>query len=473
MILRGYQREDLDRLRDAFRLSRSVLYQLPTGGGKTVVYATIAQRVAANGGRVLILEHRRELVAQAVDKLRALGVDVGITAAGVADPSPGAPVRVAMVQTLARRADDWRADFVVADEAHLAAAKTWRDLLLNEHGSAWRLGVTATPVRLDGKPLGDLFGALVAGPTVAQLQAAGHLVDEVVYSIPGADLSAAKVTRGEFRAVDAAAAMDRPKLVGDVVQHYQRLADGRTGIVYAASVAHAQRVADAFVAAGVPAAAISGSTPTAQRDATLRSLADRSDPLRIVVNCGVLTEGFDCPRVSYIGFARPTASLALYLQVVGRGLRPAPGKADCIVADHAGNALRFGLPSQDRQWSLDGKRKRGKQGEDEAALSVRTCAQCLAVWAVALSGTACPRCGTVAPVTTRRLRQLRGQLQRVTKADIARAARAASKDMPPRPAPSWAVAEIWDRCEAKRQREGYAPGWTIGVVQRLQRGVWR
>lgn len=471
MILRDYQAADLAQLRAAFRASRSVLYVLPTGGGKTIVFATIAKRVARRGGRVLVVEHRRELVGQAVDKLRALGVQPGITAAGIVDPNPSAAVRVCMVQTVARRGlAGFDPTFVVADEAHLAAAKTWRTLLTDTCGDAWRLGVTATPCRLDGKPLGDLFGAMVQGPTIAALQARGSLCPESVWSIPGADLTKAKISGGDFRLTDAADAMDRPKLVGDVVEHYRRLADGRSGIVYASSVEHAKHIAAAFVAAGIDAVAISGATPPAARDAALGRLRDGL--LRIVVNCGVLVEGFDAPRVSYIGFARPTASLALYLQVCGRGLRVAPGKADCIIADHAGNASRFGLPSQLRQWSLDGKRKRGKRGEDEAALSVRTCGECLAVWSVVLSGRECPRCGAVAPVVSRRLQVVRGNLERVTKKSIEAARRLSSQSTPERAAPDWANVVIWERCEAKRRREGYRLGWTIGAVRNAQRGTW-
>jgi len=471
MKLRGYQRQGLDAIRSAFRSGcRSVLYQLPTGGGKTVVFAAAIAGAAKRGRRVLVLTHRAELADQCAGKLRALGLRPGLVGASLrgASTDPGDDCRVAMIQTYVRRGPDpcWRPDLVVVDEAHLAAAATWQRVLVEMHGDAWRLGVTATPQRLDGQPLRPLFSTLVAGPTVAELQAAGYLVPIRTYSVPGADLSGVKMRAGDFVVAQAADAMSAPKLVGDVVDHYRKLASGRSGIVYASSLDHAARLAAAFVAAGVGAEVVSGSTPRDERADILQRLRDGR--LRIVCNYGVLIEGFDAPGVSYIGLARPTASLTVFLQAIGRGTRPAPGKRDLVVCDHAGNAAdRFGLPEQDRPWSLDGA-VRGPRGAVAEVLAIATCPACLAMYCRADCPDGCPRCGEAQPVRRRRLRVVDGQLVQLTAALERRDAREQSRRTPERPAPGWADATLWRRCEAKRKREGYGLGWTYGVVRRLQ-----
>ena len=466
MILRPYQSRDIKRIRAAFTRSRAVLYQLPTGGGKTVIYAAAARLAVERGGRVLILEHRRELVEQAVAALRRLNLTVGITAAGVDDPAPDAPIRVAMIQTLARRgASAFDPTLVVVDEAHLAAAATWRRALLEWYGATWRLGVTATPRRLDGRALGDLFGEIVVGPTVADLIDGGHLVPMLTYSIPGADFSRCKVARGDYTAAGAAEIIDRPMLVGDAVDHYARLCGDklRPALFYTTTVAHAGRVRDALVDAGYRAAMVSGTTPKLTRAATLAALA--AGELDAVTNCGVLTEGFDCPPVSYIGLLRPTKSAALYLQIAGRALRPAPGKIDAILADHAGNARRHGLVESAREWSLDGAGEPMKRAD-------LICGECCAQWSPKL-GAVCPRCGCLhAPWKpergTRDIVAVDGELARLSGDEIAERQRRISRAIGPRRAPSWADAAIWDQCETTRQRRGYKLGWTYYAVKRIQ-----
>jgi len=462
MKLRDYQHRDIRRIKEAFARRRSVLYQLPTGGGKTVVLSRVTD---LSHGRVLVLCHRRELVAQSVAKLRAVGITPGVVAGADPNPNPDARVQVAMVQTLARRQTAGKplppAELVIVDETHLAAAATWSRLLLSGYPRAWRLGVTATPERLDGKPLSDLYGELVCGPTVAELTAAGHLVNADVYSIPGADLSGVRRAAGEYRKADAAAAMDRPALVGDAVAHYRRLADGKRGIVYAASLDHAHRLAAAF---GGGWRAITGSMPAHQRDRLVAKF--RAGEITGLTNYGVLVEGVDVPGVEYVGWMRPTASLVIWLQGCGRGLRPAPGKSRVVIADHAGNAIRHGLPADDRSWSLHGRPKRAKA----AGPAMTTCRECLAIWSRDMTGRACPRCGAEPAAVVRRQPVVRdGLLVKVTKADLMRSARAQSMTVDERPPPRWAPPVLWRRLESKRKREGYALGWTVGACRRLMR----
>jgi hypothetical protein len=208
---------------------------------------------------------------------------------------------------------------------------------------------------------------------------------------------------GEYQQEGAAKAMDRRELVGDVVEHYQRLAGGRRGVVFAASVEHSQHVAEAFMAAGIRAEHLDGETDSDVRDAMLAKL--RRGDITIVCNYGVLTEGWDEPGVGYVAIARPTKSLSLYLQMAGRGLRPAAGKADALLVDHAGVVHQHGLPQDDREWSLEGRVKR------KGAVAVRTCPQC---YAALPGGTmVCTECGHVFVAEARdasELEQVDGEL---------------------------------------------------------------
>ena len=466
MKLRDYQQRDLNRLRLAYaRGHRRVLYRLPTGGGKTV---TFGSALAMAEGQALVVAHRRELVAQAVATLGRLEVAAAVVAGGHPEPEPGARVLVGTVPALCSRGlPAWFAPrLVVADETHLAMSDSWRRVLLEMCGGARVLGVTATPERLDGQPLGDLYSHMVEGPSIAELTARGHLVPAVTYSTPVLP----EVRRAAQ--LDKGAALDKPRLVGDVVRTYQRLGAGRTALVFASGIPHGQRIAQAFTGAGIAAALLTGQTPTAERERQLQRLSDGQ--LQVLINVGVLVEGFDEPRVSYIGLARATSSLTLYMQAVGRGLRLHPGKRDCIVADHGGNAeLRFGPVAMERAWSLGGERRGRAVATADAALAVATCEECLAVYQRA-EHDACPRCGAAPlPVERRFPRQVVGELERLERAAWEERERERSRQTPPRPAPSWCPAGLWRSLEETRQAEGYLPGWTVGrarFITRRRRG---
>jgi len=457
MRLRDYQTRDLGRLLAAFRGHRRVLYRLPTGGGKTVLFTQI---LAMARGDCLVITHRRELVRQAARTLASIGIDAGITCAGIDDPEPLAKIRIASIGTLTARGlpESFDPAFVVVDEAHLAAARTWREAI-DALGQVHVLGVTATPERLDGRALGDIFERLVEGPTIRELIDGGHLVEPLTYTAPG-----------EGRTRDDG--LESPALVGQVVDTYKRLADGRKGLVFASSVDHARILTEQFAQAGVAAELITGQTKG--RDQILQRLA--SGATRIVCNYGVLTEGFDEPSIGYIGIARCTQSLALWLQMCGRGLRTSAGKADCVIADHGGNAsLRHGPVDVAREWTLDGKRKR-KAADLAVAMSVSTCGECFALWSRSKS-LSCPRCGAAPEPVERRLpEQLQGQLEHKSAREWEERRRMMSRRMPVRPTPSWCPAALWITLEKRRMDRGYLPAWTIGAARRTlarERRFWR
>lgn len=379
---------------------RRVLLVLATGGGKTIIAALVALGAVAKGKRVLFIGPRREIVGQAFWKLIEAGIpeaSCGVVMADGVIPHvhtrepynarrPNAPVQVASIQTLTHRRLP-PADVVFVDEAHHATSSTWSKVL--EHyteAGAVVVGLTATPCRADGAGLGKWFDRLHVIAGFAELSEQGFLVTPRVFTTPrGPDLSKVKVNRaGEYDAEQLATTMRDRALVGDIVAHWQRHAEGRTTAVFAASVEHSHELCEAFRAAGVDAGHIDGTMDTDARDAVLSDL--RAGRITVVCNYGVLTEGWDEPRVKCVVLARPTKSLSLFLQMCGRGLRPWQDTS-ALLLDHAGAVHEHGFPGDAREWSLDGKVKR------KGAVAVRTCPEC---YAALPAGTAvCSECGHV------------------------------------------------------------------------------
>lgn len=416
--LRPYQETAIDKVRDAFRAGhRAPLLVAPTGAGKTVMFGYIAGEAASRNKRVLILAHRKELIRQASAKLSDAQIDHGIIAPGFTPTRD--LVQVASVQTLGRRLNDPRydaPDLIVVDEAHHAAAGQWRTIV-SAYSSARILGVTATPERLDGKGLGKeaggIFDAMVPGPTVEDLITGGFLTPFRIYaSAEAPDLSAVKTVAGDFDAGGLASEMGKPQIVGDAVAHYARLTPGQPAILFSPSVAHAEAMADAFRAAGFRAVAASGATEPRVRDAAIAGLGNGS--VQVLCSCDLISEGLDVPAVSTVILLRPTKSLGLYLQQVGRGLRPASGKTHLTVLDHAGNSLMHGPPDMPREWSLAGRPKKAKKDDTPPA---RQCPKCYAVFAPA---PACPECSFVFPVNSREIQQVDGELVDMTDTITAR-----------------------------------------------------
>lgn len=407
LTLRPYQHRAVHDLRLAFRDgARAPLLVLPTGGGKTCIAAEILRGVAERGRRAIVLVHRRELITQTAHKLTLAGVPHGIIAAGTS-PSDHA-IQIASVQTLVRRLDriPTPPDLLVFDEAHHATAGSWKRVM-DHWPDAHRLGVTATPIRLDGRGLSAVFDRLVLGPSVADLERAGFLCASRLYAPPQvADLSALKRRAGDYATDQAADAMDRPTVTGDAIAHYQRLAGAQRAIAFCCSVQHAQHVADSFNVAGIPAATLLGSIDPVRRDQVVQQFA--AGDLQVLVTVDVVSEGFDIPAAGCAILLRPTQSLGLYLQQVGRVLRPAHGKTHAVILDHVGNVHRHGWPDDPREWSLEGVVRRAGAG-GTAAPTVRTCPQCFAAFKPA---PLCPVCGAnCAPEPRRQLRQVDGELR--------------------------------------------------------------
>jgi DNA repair protein RadD len=430
MNLRPYQQQLITDIRLQYQLGhKSVLAVLPTGGGKTVCFSYIAEQASRKGNRVLVLVHRQELLDQAS---RAMPMPHGRISAGRSMDLSHA-VQIASVQTVARRLHLLPRDFfqlLVVDEAHHTTAGTWAKTVQHFH-AAKLLGVTATPIRSDGRGLGEHYQSMVQGPTAQQLTDAKFLAAAKVLAPPGFDSTGLRKRMGDFDPKEAEQRVGT--IMGDCLGHYRKHLPGQTAIAFCCSVAHAEAVAALFQSAGIAAASIDGSMDTAQRRQLLQDLG--TGKLKVLTSCALIGEG--CILL------RPTASVALHLQMIGRCLRPQPGKR-AVVLDHVGNTLRLGHHLEPQEWSLDGIRKRDR----EQAPSVKVCPQCFATSASAVQ--VCRECGHVfAPQERRELRQVDGEL--VEMAVAKRREQSSARDL--------------DALRELAQQRGYKRGWAERVYQ--------
>jgi superfamily II DNA or RNA helicase len=455
ILLRPYQVEINQRTGDEFRSgARRVLIVSPTGSGKGLLVVYHAQRLAAAGKRVLVLAPTREIRDQLAAALTAAGVAHGLTAPGTVETE--ALVQVATVATMAqpKRRAQWAAwaDWILGDEAHHFAARTWRRVVADQP-RARVAGYSATPIRTDGAALGDMFDAMVIGPSVADLMVWGFLSQFAVFAPSAPDLARAGKRGGDFETCALRERMGAV-VIGAAVREYLRLCPGVAAVAFCVDRQHGRAVEQAFVAAGVRAAFIDGDTPADERRAAIAALGDGG--LDVLVNCGLVAEGVDIPAIGAVLLLRPTMSLALHLQQVERALRPAPGKARALILDFSANIERLGFPDEPRAWSLQGSMKPGRDNGD--APRARRCPCCSAMSRPAARE--CAECG--ADLRTARER-------REAEIALAEAKRCAEEDFVatlPRPhAVAWAGADF-ERLRLVARLQGLKPGWAHFQHQR-------
>lgn len=395
MQLRPYQVDLVDRLRDGYRSGvKRQLVVSPTGSGKTVFFSFVCHSAVQLGKRVCIVAHRKEILDQIIASLLTFGVRCN---------EPDCPVSVLSVQTAARRLDVMKApDLLIIDESHHCTSSTYVKIL-----AAWStasvLGVTATPERLDGRGLGEFFPKMILGPTTRWLMDNGFL-SKAVYYAPAhkLDLSAVRKIAGDYDKAQLAEIVDRPSITGDAVQTYLKHCRRLRAVVFCISIAHAEHTAAVFKSAGVPSESIDGKLSKDERDRRVNAL--RSGDILVLTSCELISEGFDLPSVAAAILLRPTASLAMYLQQVGRALRPKPDGGHATILDHVGNCLRHGLAEEEREWSLEGKTAK-KRKEPEP----KTCKKCYAIY----QGRICPQCGEEPEGKPREIDQEGGELAKV------------------------------------------------------------
>ena len=411
--LRDYQESAVQAVRDSFRAGhKKTLLVSPTGSGKTVIFSYIAAGMARNNKRILIVAHRRELLKQISGALKKVGVSHAVLSGG----TPGIPIAnvvVASVFTLVRRMKAMKPfDLIIGDEAHhFTPDSSWGKVVAG-FPSARVLGVTATPERLDGKGMGQMFDDMVMGPTVAELTAQGFLSHAVVYAPSAPDLGSVGTRMGDYVSKQLEDAMDKPIITGSAVKHYGKYADGKKAIAFCVSVKHAKDVAEDFRNAGYDASHIDGGMDDTERDGVLKAF--EQDRVQILTSCDLVSEGFDLPSVEVAILLRPTKSLGLFLQQCGRAIRPHPDKERTIILDHAGNTARHGFIDDEREWSLADGFVAGRGKNAEKVVSVRTCTACFAVHKPTPT---CPMCGHVYPVTARKVKHVDGDLVMTSRDD--------------------------------------------------------
>lgn len=395
--LRKYQIEAIAGLRRmAAAGHRKILLVAPTGSGKTTIIAELIHLSASRGSRIYFLAHRKELLDQCSARLDEWDVDHGVFQAGHRQWDPWKRVQVASVMTMRNRLNkvdertgervfDTQPDIVIIDEAHRSTADSYTEIV-EMFPSAVVIGMTATPCRLNGRPLGMFYQEMMIAAQPRELVDEGFLMEPEIYAPARVDLSNVKSRAGDYSREELEELIDKPKLTGDIVDHHRSLMwPGSRTVVFATTVAHSEHLADAFTRAGVRVASVDGQTDGALRDRILADL--RSGKLQVVCNVNLLTEGWDLPHLDAAILARPTKSLALYLQMVGRVLRTARGKNRAIILDHADNVRAHGFPTEDRLWSLE----EGAPRRLPESPGVKNCLEC--GYVVETGTLECPRCG--------------------------------------------------------------------------------
>lgn len=395
----------------------------------TYTFSYIASSAADKGRRVCIIVHRKELLLQASASLRSLGIEHGLISPHFT-PNPHARVQVASVDTLLIRLKRQAFDFglLIFDEAHhVIDGNKWGrayELLGKPH----MLGVTATPVRTDGKGLGEhaggLFKTMVLGPSVAELIDRGMLINPIVYtSLEVPDLSGIHTNKdGEYNSKELAARVDKPKITGSALAQYTKICPGARAIVFCTSVEHAKHVVAEFNAAGYRFDLLVGEPEMSDAERTAVNKRLRSGELQGACTVDLVSEGYDLPDLECCIMLRPTASEALFIQQVGRVMRPSSGKTVCWLLDHVGNVgvlvdggfkRKHGLPNEVREWTLDGrkKKKKGEKAPVEDAIEIKQCPQCFVAH---MPSPTCPACGFEYPASSRQLEQVEGELHQIT-----------------------------------------------------------
>lgn len=433
--LRDYQSDLIQETRERLRENNSVLMQMATGGGKTGCASYMAGSAGKRGKRVIVGVHRKELIKQTAKTFDKVGIPYGIIASGFTGDYRQ-PVQIASIQTLAGRIERYGIpDLYIPDEAHHAGAKTWADIINHyKEGGSKIVGLSATPERLDGTGLGMWFDAMVCGPTPGWLIEQGFLSPYRMFAPSIPDLSGIKKLGGDFNRGELEKKMGGVHIVGDVVRHYRELAHGKKAMVFCVSIKHSLSVVEQFQKAGYRAAHIDGDSDN--RDELIAAF--EAGKIQVLSSVDLVSEGFDLPAIEVAILLRPTHSLSLFLQQVGRVLRPvyAPGfdlstqqgrldaiaagpKPYALILDHSANSIPrelggrgHGLPDDEREWTLAGrpKKSRGARDDDEPAVQTRQCPSCYRVHPPA---PVCVGCGHEYPTMGRTVEQLEGELKEV------------------------------------------------------------
>ena len=453
MKLRDYQQRLYDKTHDAMRAGhKRILVVAPTGAGKSYIFAAMVKAAAAKGP-VLVLIHRDELKKQH----QKLFEDLGIASDNIIIES---------VFTVVRHLDEYpKMSLVIADEAHLSMADSWKKTIC--HFKTYTIGLSASPLRLDGSSLGDLYSCLVEDgeTTVKSLIRNKRLAPYEYYSVPNdLDFSDLKTQCGDYKTADLEKKMMNAQLFGNIVSSYERYAKGKQALCFCVSIKHAQAVAEAFSAAGYKSASIDGKMSHSEREAVMEAF--RAGEIKVLTNCSIISEGVSIDGIEAVILARRTASLALYIQMVGRALRYQEGKT-AVILDHGCNFRAHGLPDDDRHWTLDAGKKQKQKDEftPEGTFAIRQCPTCFKVFKSPAS--VCPWCGAQYPLHPREIKAMEEiELKKIE-------AEQAKRDEQERKERRMEVGRAKTRAdlEAIARERGYNPSWVF--VQMKRKGIKR
>ena len=403
-MLRDYQTELLNKIFSSFREGyRRPLVVAPCGAGKSYLFVELIKRTR---GEALILTHRQELKEQHEALLEELGAK---------------NARVAMILTEANRLGHYPTpELIVTDEAHLSRSNSWMKVI--NYYDTFTVGFTATPIRLDGKPLGDIYDTLITGVDTRWLIENKRLAPYEYYAPTLVDTSGLRTVAGDYVVSDLERLMNERAIYGNVIDSYFRIAPGERSICYCVSVKHAQETAQAFNAAGVRAEYLSSGTSARERRRIMESF--RTGDIRVLCNVGIISEGVSIDEVSCCILLRPTESVALGIQQMMRCMRYMPGKTARIL-DMVGNYTRIGLPDDDRAWSLTEPLRKRRELSPEGNFYIRSCPECYMTFPTA---PICPFCGTEYPLHPREIQAKQDiELQRITAEEAERVAEAKRK----------------------------------------------
>ena len=363
-----YQEDMKERIEKALRLHRSVMAQMPTGTGKTYLLTAVIDSFVNNNPKekVWIVAHRRELVSQIDETVRKFHSYSASNTSSLLSS-----VKAMSIQWLMRHYDEIEEEpgMIVIDEAHHALAKTYKEMW-ERFPKAKFLGLTATPCRLNGKGFTDLFGILVQSWSVPEFISKGRLATYDFVSIKSDGVTQRLIDSlqkrgadGDYQNKEMDMLLNKKPSIERLYRSLEEFGKDRKGIVYAINISHAQKITKLYQEHGVKAIAIDSKTPATERQQDIEAF--KKGDIQVLVNVDIFSEGFDCPDVEFVQLARPTLSLAKYLQMVGRGLRVAKGKKNCVIIDNVGLYRVFGLPSQVWNWNamFEGKLKVGKKKE--------------------------------------------------------------------------------------------------------------
>lgn len=401
ITLRDYQLNLLDGARaELAKGHRSVLCVCATGGGKSYIFMDMADRCK---GKTLVLVHRSELRDQHISEFKKNNI-------------PMDNIIVETVQTVYRRMDSYPdVRMVIADEAHLFMARTFKAVIdhFAEQG-AYTIGFSASPCRLDGSSMSDIFSTMVEGPQTAELIEKKRLCPYEYYAPLTVDVSELKKQRGDYVTTEVENLME-PAIYGRVIAEYKRLCPDKQAIAFCCSIKHSQQVADQFAEAGIMAAHLDGNTPKKERERLMAAF--RAGEIKVLTNVNLFSEGLSVDGIGAVLMLRPTASLALCLQQWGRGLRYAENKV-CTIIDCVGNYSRHGLPDDRREWTLEGKVKEHKEHNEDGTFTVRQCPFCFKVFENK-GQKECPYCHEPYPLHSRELKVIEEiELKRITEAEV-------------------------------------------------------